>query len=504
MSTPGVGFETVYVGDRATARRLRKARVVVLDGPDRGKTFEIDRPRVTVGRSAICEIALNDRSVSGSHAEFEASEAGFIVRDLGSTNGVLLGEVRLREAVVPIGTRLRMGNSTLQIVPAEGVVEVPLSREDRFFDMVGRSVAMRQVFAQLERVAQSDVTVLVTGETGTGKELVARAIHRSSRRAKGPLVVQDCSALPQTLAESVLFGHERGSFTGASERRAGSFEQAQGGTVFLDEVGELPLEQQAKLLRVLESREVRRVGGERTIPVDVRVVAATNRDLRQMVSQGNFREDLYYRLAVISVELPPLRARREDIPLVALALLERFRERNPGSTVTAFAADAMARLLSLPWPGNVRELRNVIERAASLTDGTEITVADLSPAGAVDKTPAAGVAPITAATAEAVLAQHAQGTAGAGRGSVPSIAPGVIGTTGVTSANATFDEVSQLPFKDAKARLLEAFEPAYLRGLLARNGGNVTRSASAAGLTRYHLRELCKRYGLRGVDNDPE
>jgi DNA-binding NtrC family response regulator len=500
-----VGFETVYVGDRATARRLRKARVLIVDGPDRGKTFELEKPRVTVGRSAICEVKLNDRSVSGSHAEFEANEAGFIVRDLGSTNGMYLGEVRLREAVVPIGTRLRMGTSTLQLVPAEGVVEVPLSKDDRFFDMVGRSVSMRQVFAQLERLAQSDVTVLVTGETGTGKELVARAIHKTSKRAKGPLVVQDCSAMPQTLVESVLFGHERGSFTGASDRRVGSFEQAQGGTVFLDEIGELPMDQQAKLLRVLENREIRRVGGEKTIPVDVRVVAATNRDLRQMVSQGLFREDLYYRLAVVSVELPPLRTRREDVPLIATALLERFCERNPTVTARAFDAAAMARLVSQPWPGNVRELRNVIERASSLAEGAEITLGDLFPAAAVEKTPPAGVAPITAATAEAVLAHSAHnannptGADGAAGDAAPpsgAAAPGTVATG--------YEGLSQLPFKDAKARLLEAFEPAYLKALLARHQGNITRSANAAGLTRYHLRELCKRYGLRSLDNEPE
>jgi DNA-binding NtrC family response regulator len=498
-----VGFETVYVGDRATARRLRKARVLIVDGPDRGKTYDLDQPRITVGRSAICQVKLNDRSVSGSHAEFEAHESGFIVRDLGSTNGVYLGEVRIREAVVPIGTRLRMGTSILQLVPAEGVVEIALSKEDRFFDMVGRSVAMRQVFAQLERVAQSDITVLVTGETGTGKELVARAIHKASRRAKGPLIVQDCSAMPQTLVESVLFGHEKGSFTGASERKIGSFEQAQGGTVFLDEIGELPMDQQAKLLRVLENREIRRVGGEKTIPVDVRVVAATNRDLRQMVSQGLFREDLFYRLAVVTVELPPLRARREDIPLIATSLLERFCERNPTVTARTFDASAMARLVSQQWPGNVRELRNVIERASSLAEGAEVTMSDLFPASAVDKTPPAGVAPITAATAEAVLANSAQSSdAGAAHTNSTGAAVTATASTGVTAPG--YEGLSQLPFKDAKARLLEAFEPAYLRALLTRHQGNITRSANAAGLTRYHLRELCKRYGLRSVDNEPE
>jgi DNA-binding NtrC family response regulator len=478
--------------------------VLVVDGPDRGKTFELDQPRVTIGRSAICQVRLNDRSVSGSHAEFEAHEAGFIVRDLGSTNGVYLGEVRLREALVPIGTRLRMGTSVIQLVPAEGVVEIALSKEDRFFDLVGRSVAMRQVFAQLERVAQSDITVLVTGETGTGKELVARAIHKASRRAKGPLIVQDCSAMPHTLVESVLFGHEKGAFTGATERRIGSFEQAQGGTLFLDEIGELPLDQQAKLLRVLENREIRRVGGEKTIPVDVRVVAATNRDLRQMVSQGLFREDLFYRLAVVTVELPPLRARREDIPLIATTLLQRFCERNPSVTARAIDASAMARLVSQPWPGNVRELRNVIERASSLAEGPEITLSDLFPASIVDKTPPAGVAPITAATAEAVLASYASHGPSSNESNEHTNSHSESTAQGRGVIATGYEELAQMPFKDAKARLLEAFEPAYLRALLARHQGNITRSANAAGLTRYHLRELCKRYGLRSVDNEPE
>jgi hypothetical protein len=208
----------------------------------------------------------------------------------------------------------------------------------------------------------------VRGETGTGKELVARAIHRASKRAAAPLVVQDCSAIPRELVESTLFGHERGSFTGASDRHRGSFEQAHGGTIFLDEIGELPLDMQPKLLRVLENREIRRVGGQKTLPVDVRVVAATNRDLRQMVNEGTFREDLYYRLSVVQVELPSLRERAEDIPLLVRGFLDDFSARRfPGEEREFTATDeAMRRLQSYPWPGNVRELKNTVERAARL------------------------------------------------------------------------------------------------------------------------------------------
>ncbi len=288
----------------------------------------------------------------------------------------------------------------------------------------------------------------------------------------------------------MLFGHERGAFTGATERRTGSFEQAQGGTLFLDEVGELPLDLQPKLLRVLESREVRRVGGASTTPVDVRVIAATHRDLRAMVGAGTFREDLYYRLGVVTVELPPLRQRRDDVPLLAQAMLDQFTRRHPEMGPRAFAPAVLERLAAQQWPGNVRELRNVIERAASLCDGSEITPDDLLPAG-VAKPPMVPAAALGARTVDAVITGAASGLAPEGVASHG--APG-----GVP------DELSALPFKDAKARVLESFEPAYLRALLVKHNGNITRSAAAAGLTRYHLRELCKRYGLRDTDNEPE
>jgi pSer/pThr/pTyr-binding forkhead associated (FHA) protein len=288
-------LETLFIAGRATARRLRKARLTVVDGPDRGKTWAMERARVAIGRSAVCEVPLNDRSVSNTHAEIEAVEEGWVLRDLGSTNGTFLGDIKVREVVMPLGARFRVGATLLQIDPGDGAIEIPLSQSDRWQELVGRSVAMRQVFAELDKIAPLDVTVLVTGETGTGKELVARAIHRVSKRAQGPMVVQDCSALPKDLVESILFGHEKGAFTGATERRSGCFEQAHKGTVFLDEVGELEIGLQPKLLRVLEGREVRRLGGTQVIPVDVRVIAATHRDLRALAGSGGFREDLYYR-----------------------------------------------------------------------------------------------------------------------------------------------------------------------------------------------------------------
>jgi transcriptional regulator with GAF, ATPase, and Fis domain len=271
---------------------------------------------------------------------------------------------------------LRIGNTVIRFEHGSGSIEIDLSRREQFYDLVGHGVRMREIFAVLEK-----------GETGTGKELVARAIHRASKRSQRPLVVQDCSAIPANLIESILFGHERGSFTGAADRKRGCFEVADGGTLFLDEIGELDISLQPNLLRVLETREVQRVGGTRMIPVDVRVVAATNRDLRQMVNEGTFREDLYYRLSVVQVDLPPLRERTEDIPELARQFLEESSKRGHHGEGEHFTItrDAMHKLQAYPWPGNVRELKNTIERAVSLADQTELGMHDLLPAS--QKTP---------------------------------------------------------------------------------------------------------------------
>jgi transcriptional regulator with GAF, ATPase, and Fis domain len=448
---------TIFSEQRAQKRQLRRARLVATEGPDAGKDLVIERERITVGRSVICDLVLADKAVSGTHFEIVASERGFILRDLESTNGTFCGELRVREVWITPGTAIRLGQSVLRFESATGSVDIDLSKSERFHEIVGKSVRMREIFATLEKVAPTELTVLVRGETGTGKELVARAIHKSSRRKDAALVVQDCSAIPKDLVESTLFGHERGAFTGATERHRGSFEQADGGTIFLDEIGELDLALQPKLLRVLENREIKRVGGDRSIPVNVRIVAATNRDLRQMVNEGTFREDLYYRLGVVTVELPPLRERPEDIALLVEHFLADFSSRRwPGEgRVLGIQKDAMARLTQYPWPGNIRELKNTIERGASLADGPELTVRDLLPSS--QKTPPL---PLPGGNAEQFVEQG-------------------------------------LPFKEAKQRVLDVFEAAYLKALLDKHAGNVTRSAQAAGLTRYHLRELAKRYGIR-------
>ncbi|MBK8171587.1 MAG: sigma 54-dependent Fis family transcriptional regulator [Sandaracinaceae bacterium] len=453
------GLTTIFVDDRATKRRLKRSKFVVTQGPDKGKEILIEKERITIGRSVICDLVLADKAVSGSHFEIVATEKGVILRDLESTNGTYCGDVRIREVWLKPGTVVRVGQTQLRFDPAEGNIEIDLSASERFHELIGKSVRMREIFAILEKIAKSDITSLIRGETGTGKELVARAIHRASRRATEPLVVQDCGSIPRDLVESTLFGHEKGSFTGASDRHKGCFEQADGGTIFLDEIGELDITLQPKLLRVLENREFKRVGGDKVIPVNVRVIAATNRDLRQMVNDGTFREDLYYRLSVVQVDLPPLRERIEDIPLLVQSFLEDFAARRwPGeSRKLTVDKDAMLRMQSYPWPGNIREMKNTVERAASLADSDALTIKDLMPSS--QKTPPVGL-------------------------------PGGPAESFVEEA---------LPFKEAKQRVLDAFEAAYLKALLDKHGGNVTRSANAAGLTRYHLRELAKRYGIRGA-----
>ncbi|MCA9619108.1 MAG: sigma 54-interacting transcriptional regulator, partial [Myxococcales bacterium] len=276
--------------------RLTSALATVLSGPDRGATLAIEPAGVTIGASDECDLSLDDKLVSRRHLELRAEEEGVRVLDLGSTNGTLFGGARVRDLVLTQNAVLTVGGTTLEIAITAEPLDVSVSPRSRFGTAVGESNAMRHVFSLLERAAKNDVTVLFEGESGTGKDVLATALHDQSKRAEGPFVVVDCGALPEGLLESELFGHEQGAFTGAATGRAGAFEQASGGTLFLDEIGELPLASQPKLLRAIETRSFRRLGGSRTIEVDVRVVAATNRRLREMVRHGEFREDLFYRL----------------------------------------------------------------------------------------------------------------------------------------------------------------------------------------------------------------
>ncbi len=361
------------VGDRPVAVELRGFRVEVVAGPDVGRTATATRRTFEIGTHPASDLVLTDAHVSRRHLRIDIEARDCVVTDLGSTNGTRVGGVRVRAAALDDGAVLECGATRLRFVHTAQPFRVPLAERDDFQGLLGRSLVMRELFAMLERVAATDAAVLIQGETGTGKERVARAVHACSRRATRPFAVFDCAAVPPTLIEAELFGHERGAFTGASERRAGVFERADGGTVFLDELGELALELQPKLLRVLESGEVFRVGANKPTPIDVRIVAATHRDLLARLSEGQFREDLYYRLAVVTVRVPPLRERREDIPLLASHFArDHIADQRGGGGGLGPAAPGWEAIFEFmkgyDWPGNVRELRNVVERAVIMSD----------------------------------------------------------------------------------------------------------------------------------------
>ena len=405
---------------------------------------------VVLGAASSCELVIDDPKVSRRHTELCAVEGGVRVRDLGSTNGTWWNGSRVTEVVVPGGTVLGLGGAQVRISAAEALV-VPPSERERFGAMAGRSLAMRELFAVLELAAPSDATVLVEGESGTGKELAARAIHDHSPRARGPFVVVDCSAISEQLIDSHLFGHVRGAFTGAERDRKGAFVEATGGTLFLDELGELPLPAQAKLLRALEAQTVQPVGADRPVAVDTRVVAATHRDLARMVAAKEFRFDLFYRLAVVHVSLPPVRERLEDLPALVAAIYAASSS-GPGAARAVdpgpIDGDNLERLRRHAWPGNVRELRNVLERAWAMSGG-QVPFREL-------------------------------------RLWVEPQAPPETGELVDTT----------LPFKDAKERWNDHFERRYLAAVHAANGGNITRAAEHAGINRRHFRELLYKHGL--------
>jgi len=422
-------------------REIRQFRVTVTAGPATGTTWTRPAERCVIGSHPSSDLVIDDPTVSRFHCELECAGPAVRVRDLGSRNGTFVGRVRVVDATIPDATALTIGGTALMIEADTGLVELPTSARTQFGSLIGTSPRMREVFSQLERVAASDATVLVQGETGTGKEGVASAIHEASARANQPLIVIDCSAIPSNLLESELFGHEAGAFTGATERRIGAFERASGGTVFLDEIGELPGELQPKLLRVLEAREIRRVGGASPIKCDLRVIAATHRDLHTEVNRGVFRADLFFRLAVVEIRLPPLRDRPQDVELLVPHLLRQI-----GASEDLIAELTAARFLdaiaAAPWPGNVRELRNHLERCVVFRERL------------LPNTP-----------------------------ELPRTAPVEVG--------------AEVPYAVARQQAIDHFEHAYVEALLARHRGNVTSAARTAGVNRVYLHRLLRRHNLR-------
>jgi DNA-binding NtrC family response regulator len=406
-----------------------------------GREIPIDVDPLVVGRDEGAQIRVTDPEVSAIHCELRAVNEGVLVKDLGSTNGTFVGALRVREAIVTTAAEVLVGQTRITIEPT-GKQRVDVGYSDRFGDLVGSSPKMRRVFSVLEKVANTALSILILGETGTGKEVVAKSVHQASDRKAGPFVVLDCGSIPSSLAESILFGHEKGVFTGATERKKGALADAHGGTLFLDELGELPLDLQPKLLRALAERQVKRVGGNAFEPIDVRVLAATRRDLGVEMNAGRFRSDLFFRIAQVRVELPSLRERLADVPLLVAEICKRAGKPGAAPVVEGWIDQ---RLGSYDWPGNVRELVNVAQVAATLADTPE----------AIDDV--------------LTLARDAVG-----------------------------DEPQrpQTAFAEAKRGAIATFEKDYFAQLSRVAKGNVSEMARQSGMERHHVRAYLRKYGI--------
>lgn len=420
---------------------VRGGTLKVNRGQANKQSLEVGPETQVIGRNEACDLVLDDRKVSAVHMELVATERGVRVRDLGSRNGTFIGDTRVGEVYLMKPTLLTVGESLLEFSPTTPE-QVDIPEVAQFGPLVGVSQGMRGVFERCRKAAPTDLTVLILGETGCGKELVAAAIHQASSRANKPFVVVDCGAIPPSLAESALFGHERGSFTGAVDKRISPFVEADGGTIFLDELGELPVDVQPKLLRALAEQRIKAVGSNNYRPVNVRVIAATRRDLVREVNAGTFRSDLYFRVAQLRIELPPLRERLEDIPALVRKMITDLGDPSANDRVTT---DSLERLMRHDWPGNVRELRNVI--AVALAFGKE---------GPID------------------LAQH--------------LAPLVSASESTPTRGRTF--------QDAKREVLARFEREYFTALYAECSGNVSEIGRRAAMERAHVRGYLRRHGI--------
>ncbi|SEK26241.1 Inner membrane component of T3SS domain-containing protein [Stigmatella aurantiaca] len=449
---PGPIPTHTVLGSRAQADRLaaQQFHLVLLDTERAGTVFPLGGEVLRIGKAPENDVVIEHPTVSRNHLLVRRQGDRFLVQDLGSTNGTFLDGAQVREAYLRPGALLEVGDVRLRFSPQVAPVHVDPSSEDRLGDLVGRSVPMRQIFTLLQRIATTDSTILLVGETGAGKGAAAKAIHKLSPRAAGPLIVFDCASVSDSLIESELFGHEKGAFTGAVSQRIGCLERANGGTLFLDEIDDLAMDLQPKLLRAIEDREFRRLGASTPISFDARIVVASKKDLWAETQASRFREDLYFRLSVFTVSLPALRDRKEDIPLLVDAfageglwgrLPEKVREQFMGHT----------------WPGNVRELRNALERARHMADIPELA-------------------------GDGLLREFTREPPATAGEALP------VEFTG--------------PFKTCKDELVRAFEREYLTRLLGRTKGNIAKAAREAELDRKHLYSLLHKYGLVQSEED--
>lgn len=530
-SSPGLS------GSQLTERRVQLS---IVKGPKPDLVVEIDRFPFRVGKGADSDLQIPDVTVSREHFILEQDQGSFLIRDLGSTNGTWIEDMRIREAYLRPGALIKAGKVELRFEPVYRALALTAAESNRFGPLVGRSLAMRQIFTLLDRVANTDATVIILGETGTGKGAVAKTLHDASPRRDKPFVVVDCGAIADNLIESELFGHEKGAFTGATTSRRGALEQAAGGTLFIDELLDLRLDLQPKLLRALEEREFRRLGSNQSHRLDARIVAASKRDLWAEVEAGRFREDLYFRLAVFTIPLPPLRERLEDITLLVarfaddLKITEEQRHRLNRALIE--------RLQEHHWPGNIRELRNAVERylyfgdlqlgpqqrtprsqgpaqgqsqpGSAATNAAQQDLAAQKNSASMSRSP--GAAP-------SVVGQHVQGVAHApdqkaiAPGPLPSATPPqILSPVPSTTRPASIDNTAspqaepetttgsqallgvdlEQPYKKAKEYLLEQFEKAYLNNLLPRCGWQISHAARSAGIDRKHLYTLLKKYNI--------
>ena len=458
METKKSEFDTQLLGidEHKDIIFQRRCQLIVLEGAGKGKKIDLSKPIIRIGKKEDNDLIVEEKTVSRNHLEIIQTEDSYLLKDLDSTNGTFINDIRVKEAYLTPGDIIRIGSIRIEFIAFDEKVSIEPSTRQEFGPLIGRSRKMRQIFSILEKIAPTNATVIIEGETGTGKDVVARALHENSGRKNKPFIVFDCSAVAQNLIESELFGHVKGSFTGAVSTRKGAFEEANGGTIFLDEIGELSSDLQPKLLRALEQREIKKVGANEAAPIDVRVICATNKNLKKEVTENRFRQDLYYRLSVVKIYLPPLRERAEDIPVLVEHILSRSNfnlNADKSLKVTRVEDDALKMLMRYQYPGNVRELVNLLERLTPMVDGNAITGQNVS-----------------------YIFQEME-----------------------RDDDESTEKMSVdmgLPFKEAKQKLVEQFEKDYLSTLLRRNHYNISKTAREAGVDRKHIRNLLKKYGI--------